>query len=231
MSSGAEDSTPKDALIGRWTYRSFRSNPDIDVDFGDLEFGRGELLVEYACWGKFIGRLVLGDDYEFRLTGAVTPGDPPTISLDGFGDATESKGQHYQYFACVMPLWGHDPRKRPTIVGSVKRAAPKKGSTERAGSAAVFIAVKQDDLPEPKEAKPADASASAQPASGSATGSAPESRVPSEGSAPASGAPSESTSGSGASPEPSAPAGGGAGGGHAPSDRGSYSGAAGGGWE
>ncbi len=160
MSSGPGDSTPEDALVGRWTYRSFVSNPDIDVNFGDLEFGRGELLVEYICWGKFIGRLVFGDDYQFRLTGTVNPGDPPTVSFDGFGDATESSGQHYRYLGGVMPLWPHDPGKRPTIVGSVIRAAPKEGSEDRPRSASAFIAIKQDDLPDPEEAKPSDTSTS-----------------------------------------------------------------------
>ena len=155
MLPGPRGSTPNDALVGRWTYRSFLSNPDIEVEFGDLEFGRGELLVEYICWGKFIGRLVFGDDYQFRLTGTVTPGDPPIISFDGFGDAINSSGQHYQYFGAVMPLWPHDPRKRPTIIGTVIRAAPKESSGDRAGSASAFIAIKQDDLPDPEDSQAA----------------------------------------------------------------------------
>jgi hypothetical protein len=137
------------------------SNPDIEVEFGDLEFGRGELLVEYVCWGTFIGRLVLGDNYELRLTGTIEPGDPPTINLDGFGDASESNGLHYQYFGCIMPLWPHDPRKRPTFVGTVTRAAPKEGSKDRPGSASTFVAIKHNPLPDPEDAKPADTSTTA----------------------------------------------------------------------
>jgi len=197
VSSGAEDSTPKQALLGRWTYRSLMSNPDIDVEFGDLEFGRGELIVEYVCWGKLIGRLIFGDDYQFRLVGTVNPGDPPTVSFDGYGDATASNGHHYQYFGCVMPLWPHDPRKRPTIVGSVIRAAPKSGSKERAGGASAFIAVKHNDLPEPDAAKPADAAAGAPatspaPSDGAATG------APAGSSAPAGGASAAPAAGSSA---------------------------------
>jgi len=146
------------------------SNPDIDVKFDDLEFGRGELVVEYICLGKFIGRLVFGDDYEFRLTGTVNPGDPPIISFDGFGDATKSNGHHYQYFGGLMPLWPHDPRKRPTIVGSVIRAAPNESSGDRPSSASAFIAIKQDDLPDPEDAKPADTSASSSKGSKSSGG-------------------------------------------------------------
>lgn len=146
------------------------SNPDIEVEFGDLEFGRGELLVEYVCWGKFIGRLILGDNYELRLTGTIEPGDPPTINLDGFGDASESNGLHYQYFGCIMPLWPHDPRKRPTIVGTVTRAAPKEGSKDRPGSASTFVAIKHNPLPDPEDAKPADTSTTAPTETPAATG-------------------------------------------------------------
>lgn len=152
------------------------SNPDLEAEFNDLEFGRGELLIEYACWGKFIGRLILGDDYELRLTGTLNPGDPPTFDLDGIGDASESNGVHYQYFGCLMPLWPHDPRKRPTIVGSVTRAAPKKGSKDRPGSASTFVALKQNPLPDPDDDATAEdtassgASTSGQPGAGAGTG-------------------------------------------------------------
>lgn len=192
MTPQSEESVAKDPLLGRWTYRSLVSNPDIDVEFGDLEFGRGELLVEYICWGKFVGRLIFGDDYQFSLTGTVTPGDPPTVSFDGFGDAAESNGHHYEYFGSVMPLWPHDPRQRPTIVGSVIRAAPKKGGKDRPGAASAFIAIKHNDLPDPDEAKPDEAKPDEAPASAPTTSGS-------------STAPSGSGSSSG--PDPSSPPG------------------------
>jgi hypothetical protein len=203
VSSGADAPAHEDALLGRWTYRSLMSNPDIDVDFNDLEFGRGELLVEYVCWGKFVGRLVLGDDYELRLTGTIEPGDPPTISLDGFGDAVDSNGLHYQYFGCLMPLWPHDPRKRPTIVGSVTRAAPKEGSEDRPGSASTFVAIKHNPLPDPEAAKPADTSTAA-PTPGGSPGDGAEDAEP--GSGPSGGG-ADGPTGTGASHD--SPAGGG----------------------
>ena len=33
-------------LIGWWTYRSLINDPDISKDFNDLEFGRGDLVIE-----------------------------------------------------------------------------------------------------------------------------------------------------------------------------------------
>ena len=154
------------------------------------KFGRGELLIEYICWGKFIGRFVFNDDYQFHLTGTVDQGDPPTVSIDGFGDAKDSNGHHYQYFGCVMPLWPHDPRKRPTIVGSVIRAAPKKGSKDRPGGASAFIAIKQNDLPNPDDPQPADTSTTSAPSTSTTTStvSDPPTAAPAAPSPPAGGA-------------------------------------------
>jgi len=137
-------------LLGRWTYRSFVNNPNMEVDFGELEFGRGELLVEYVCPGTFIGRLVFDETYQFRLQGVATPGDPPTIRFRGIGDAEGSTDQIYDYFGCLMPLWPHKVRKRLTIVGSVVRAVAHNGDGAPAGQVASFIAVKHDVFWEPE---------------------------------------------------------------------------------
>jgi hypothetical protein len=142
--------TMQGPLLGRWTYRSFVNNPDMAVDFGTLEFGRGELLVEYACPGTFIGRLIFDETYQFRLQGVATPGDPPTIRIRGIGDAEGSKDQIYDYFGCLMPLWPHKVRKRLTIVGSVVRAVAHNGDSAPAGQVASFIAVKHDVFWEPE---------------------------------------------------------------------------------
>lgn len=125
------------------------ANPDIDKDFGDLEFGRGEMLVEHIGLGLFVGRLIFGETYQFRLDGVANPGDPPTFTFRGVGDAEESQGQVYEYFGCLMPLWPHDRKQRPTIVGTVIRAAPSGDDKAPKGLAANFIALKRDVLPAP----------------------------------------------------------------------------------
>jgi hypothetical protein len=144
-----EPSMMQGPLLGRWTYRSFMNNPGIDVDFGELEFGRGEMIVDYVCPGIFVGRLVFAEDYQFRLRGVATSGDPPTIRFRGIGDADASKDQIYDYFGCLMPLWPHPVRKRLTIVGSLVRAVAHDGDSAPAGQAATFIAIKRDVFWEP----------------------------------------------------------------------------------
>jgi hypothetical protein len=144
---GSEQETRKDSpLVGRWTYRSFMANPDISVNFEELEFGRGELLVEYISAGVFVGRLILAEEFSFRLSGVVGPGDPPTISFKGVGDGADSNGQLYEYFGCLMPLWPHDRKQRPTIVGTVIRATPPGPDKAPPGLASNFIALKRDAL-------------------------------------------------------------------------------------
>ena len=138
-------------LLGRWTYRSFLNHPDAAVDFGELEFGRGELLVEYVSPGTFIGRLIFAEAYQFRLSGVTEFGDPPTFRLRGVGDAEDSMDQIYDYFGCLMPLWPYPVRKRLIIVGSVVRAVAHNGDEAPAGQAASFIAVKREVFWEPPE--------------------------------------------------------------------------------
>lgn len=132
-----------DELVGRWTYRSFIPNPDIAKDFGELEFGRGELLIEYLTPEAFVGRLLFGDTYQFRLHGIPVPGDPPTLRFRGVGDAADSEGQVYDYFACLMPTWQHGVDQRPALMGSVIRSVAHDDSKSPAGAVAEFIALKR----------------------------------------------------------------------------------------
>ncbi len=130
-------------LIGRWTYRSFWNNPDISVEFGNLEFGRGELLVEYLAPGLFIGRLIFGDTYQFRLQGATLGGDVPSFRFQGVGDAPDSEGHVYDYFACLMPMWPHGVDQRLAMAGSVIRSVAHSDGQAPAGLVSSFIAVKR----------------------------------------------------------------------------------------
>jgi hypothetical protein len=140
----APDPRPHAPLLGRWTYRSFNSNPEVGVDFNELEFGRGELLVEYLCRGTFVGRLILAEDFQFRLNGIAVPGDPPTLRFHGVGDAEGSQGQTYDYLACVMPMWPHETRYRLVMTGSVIRGLKEGEELPPVRQASTFIAVKRD---------------------------------------------------------------------------------------
>ncbi len=133
-----------DPIIGRWTYRSLSNNPDMAVDFNALEWGRGELLVEYVAPGVFIGRLLFGPTYQFRLQGWTAWGCyPPVFRFQGVGDAPDSQDQIYDYFANLTPFWPEGVAQRPTLTGSVIRSVAHNGSQFAAGTVGTFIAVKQ----------------------------------------------------------------------------------------
>jgi hypothetical protein len=130
-------------LVGRWTYRSFINDAEISKGFDSLEFGRGELLIEYITQGMFIGRLIFGDDYQFGLYGVANFTDTPTLRFQGFGDASDSQNQVYDYLGCLMPYWPQGIDQRPTIVGSVVRTVPHDEGKARAGVVSSFIALKR----------------------------------------------------------------------------------------
>src|SRR5579885_2951313 len=37
---------PLPSVLGSWTYRSFINSPDVSKEFNELEFGRGELIID-----------------------------------------------------------------------------------------------------------------------------------------------------------------------------------------
>ena len=130
-------------FLGNWTYRSFISDPDISKDFNDLEFGRGELLIEDFTPSSFHGRLVFGETYQFKLSGSSSFGNPFTVRFQGVGDAPDSQGQIYDYVGYLIPVWPNGVQQRPAIVGSVIRTVPHNGDTAQAGVVASWIALKR----------------------------------------------------------------------------------------
>ena len=53
-------------FVGDWSYRSFRNNPDLSVEFNELRFGAGNLVIEETCFGEIIGTLG-GDGWSLNL--------------------------------------------------------------------------------------------------------------------------------------------------------------------
>jgi len=91
-------------FLGDWTYRSFINDPDISKDFHDLEFGRGELVIEDFAPGSFNGRLVFSDTYQFKLSGSSSLDHPPfSVRFQGVGDTADSQGQIYDYIGYLVP--------------------------------------------------------------------------------------------------------------------------------
>jgi hypothetical protein len=131
-------------FVGHWTYRSFINNPDITQDFNNLEFGRGELVIEEFVPGTFAGRLIFGDTYQFKLSGSSSFGNPFTVRFQGVGDTADSQGQIYDYVGYLVPVWPNGINQRPALVGSIVRTVPHNGDRAKAGVVASWIALKRD---------------------------------------------------------------------------------------
>jgi hypothetical protein len=133
-----------DVFVGTWTYRSFINDPDISVGFNDLEFGRGQLVIESFTPGAFNGSLTFSPTYQFRLTGASSFGNPFSLRFQGVGGASDSQGQVYDYVGYLVPIWPNGVNQRPAIVGSVIRTVSHDGGQAQAGVVCSWIAIKQD---------------------------------------------------------------------------------------
>lgn len=131
------------SFVGVWTYRSFLSNPDINVDFDKLEFARATLQIDKAAFGVLRGKLSFGDDY-LALKGNISYGSSFAARFQGKGATKATEGWVYDYQGYLVPMWPDGDAQRPAIVGSVIRTVAHSEGKAKAGVVASFIAVKQD---------------------------------------------------------------------------------------
>jgi len=144
QAADSKDPTPVPAsFAGTWTYRSFLSNPDIQVDFDKLEFARATLAIETAPFGNLRGRLSFDDDF-LALKGSLFYGNPFTARFQGTGATPNTQGWVYDYLGFLVPQWPNGIAQRPCIVGTVIRTVPHSDGKAKAGVVASFIAVRRD---------------------------------------------------------------------------------------
>jgi hypothetical protein len=124
---------------GAWSYRSFRNNPDLAVEFNQLRFGAGTLALAAGANGSVTGTIG-GPGWSLAITGTATAGDPERIELEGRG-VIEKEEWVYAYRGYVVPAWPNGIDQRDAIVGSVIRVVPHGGNP--AGFVASFYAVRQ----------------------------------------------------------------------------------------
>jgi hypothetical protein len=139
--------TPEDAnpILGKWTYRSLISNPDVSVEFNKLMWGAGEMTIEPAPLGELKGRLAFDKDV-LELRGTVAYGNATTVRFQGVGIEGEAKSDNwvYDYLGYLAPMWPNGVNQRSAIVGTIVRTLPHSGGQAKAGVVNCWIAVKQD---------------------------------------------------------------------------------------
>lgn len=132
-------------VVGKWTYRSFLSNPDLNAEPNTLLFGRGTLTLSIPAPDRLTGSLG-GDDWELALSGGVTYGNPATIRFQGKG-VIGGEEWIYDYLGYLVPVWPNGENQRPAIIGTIVRTkshANGSGGVSPAGVVAQWIAVKMD---------------------------------------------------------------------------------------
>jgi hypothetical protein len=133
-------------LVGLWTYRSLINDPDLATDFGQLQFGKGNVRIDEAPMGVFKGR-IYDTGWALDLNGAIGYGMPWTVRFQGTG-TVGGEQWIYDYTGFVVPPWPNGVEQRPAIVGSVIRTLPHSGggpgTVAPAGVVASFYAVRQD---------------------------------------------------------------------------------------
>jgi hypothetical protein len=128
--------------VGTWSYRSFVNNPDLSLDFNQLRFGAGTLVLEEQVSGQVSGNIG-GPGWNLTLAGQYIAGNPLTIRFQGTGNV-DGETWVYDYIGYLIPSWPDGVNQRDAIVGSVIRTVPHNNGQAPAGVVASFIAVKQD---------------------------------------------------------------------------------------
>ncbi|MDI9311725.1 MAG: hypothetical protein QM535_16055 [Limnohabitans sp.] len=129
---------------GLWSYRSLLNNPDLSVDFNNLEFGRGNLLIETSDDGSITGK-IYDTGWELEIKGGFMYGNPGCLWFQGKGIVNGSLWI-YDYLCYVVPIIPNGVNQIPALVGSVTRAIPHpdgQGGTSPAGVVCSFYAVAQ----------------------------------------------------------------------------------------
>ena len=133
-------------FLGKWTYRSFRNNPDINTAPDDLVFAMAPLEFTDAPMGQVAGTIGgASSGFEFTLEGWVTYGNPPTVRFQGKG-MVRGNLWIYDYNGYYVTHWPNGVDQVEAIVGSLIRTVPhpsSSGGTSPAGVVASFYAVKQ----------------------------------------------------------------------------------------
>lgn len=129
-------------VTGKWTYRSFHSDPDLKTEPNDLLFGSGTLELTQPSPGRLAGTLG-GDGWSLKLDGEAAGGAPATVRFTGKGTIGGEEWE-YAYLGYVVPAWEGGVEQRPAIVGTIMRVKPHSGGAAKAGYVAQWIAVKQD---------------------------------------------------------------------------------------
>jgi hypothetical protein len=118
-------------FVGTWSYRSLQNNPDLSVDFHDLRFGAGTIVIEEAPMDQLKGTLG-GTGWSLALTGSRQYGNPMRVRFQGKGYINNEQWI-YDYEGYLVPAWPNGVDQHTAMVGSIVRTVPHSGSPPAGG--------------------------------------------------------------------------------------------------
>ncbi|HKK29025.1 MAG TPA: hypothetical protein VKA18_01360 [Alphaproteobacteria bacterium] len=133
-----------DDLLGAWSYRAFRDEPDLRKPFNDLRFATAKLVLEGNEGGRLTGLLKSEgwgslDEWGLTLEGSF---DGAEFMLRGH-NVIEGEDWIYDYRGRLLPHWPNAVNARDVLTGSVIRTEARIKDKMQAGEHATFIAVKR----------------------------------------------------------------------------------------
>lgn len=131
-------------FIGKWSYRSFLNNADLNAQPNDLLFGSGTLEFTDAPMGQVRGTIG-GEGWQLVLEGSITYGNPYNARFEGKG-VVGGEEWIYDYDGYYVRHWPNGVGQVEALVGSVVRTIPHSsgsGGTSPAGVVVSFYAVRQ----------------------------------------------------------------------------------------
>lgn len=145
LPSGGITAAKSGEVNGKWSYRSFVSNPDLTVPPNNLLFGSATL--ELQAVGNQLTGTIGGSGWQLNLSGSIASGDPVQLRFTGKG-VVGGEEWIYDYMGYVVPNWPSGVDQRPAIVGTIVRSKTHSAGAAPAGFVAQWIAVSQAN-PEP----------------------------------------------------------------------------------
>ena len=132
-----------DIINGKWTYRSFHSDPNLDATPQSLLYGVWELNLEVDASNQISGTM-LTSGWTMDVEGLFEKGDPSKITLKISGKVA---GEQWRYLAegYLTPNWSEGVAQRAAIVGSILRLSEEDDQDSK-GYVAQWIGVKQEPV-------------------------------------------------------------------------------------
>lgn len=133
-------------LVGKWLYRSLRTNKVLETAFNDLEFGRGIIEFKRIAYDQILDSyLDMGDNYVLKIQGEVFRRNGKITQLKWRGTGvpgSPTESWIYDYQAYIAPTWDESTDKTIRLIGSVLRTIAH-GSAP-AGVTGTFYMIKLD---------------------------------------------------------------------------------------